>query len=64
MDEKYQIYSIDPELITGEQVEDGMLRKDWYLHPALGKCLFKEAVRIQVLEAIFRGTFISLNSCK
>ena len=49
MDEKYQIYSIDPELITGEQVEDGMLRKDWYLHPALGKCLFKEAAPTQAI---------------
>ena len=43
MDAEYQIYNLDPALILDEQVEDGMLRKDWYLHPQLGKCLFKEA---------------------
>ena len=26
-----------------------MLRKDWYLHPALGKCLFKEAAPTQAI---------------
>jgi hypothetical protein len=49
MDEKYQIYRIDPGLILDEQVEDGMLRKDWYLHPQLGKCLFKEAAPTQAI---------------
>ncbi len=49
MDEKYQIYRIDPALILDEQVEDGMLRKDWYLHPQLGKCLFKEAAPTQAI---------------
>ena len=49
MDAEYQIYSIDPELILDEQVEDGMLRKDWYLHPQLGKCLFKEAAPTQAI---------------
>jgi hypothetical protein len=49
MDAKYQIYSIDPDLILDEQVEDGMLRKDWYLHPELGKCLFKEAAPTQAI---------------
>ena len=49
MDAEYQIYSIDPALILDEQVEDGMLRKDWYLHPTLGKCLFKEAAPTQAI---------------
>jgi hypothetical protein len=49
MDEKYQIYRIDPGLILDEQVEDGMLRKNWYLHPQLGKCLFKEAAPTQAI---------------
>ena len=49
MDTKYQIYQIDPALILDEQVEDGMLRKDWYLHPELGKCLFKEAAPTQAI---------------
>jgi hypothetical protein len=49
MDEKYQIYQIDPGLILDEQVEDGMLRKNWYLHPQLGKCLFKEAAPTQAI---------------
>jgi hypothetical protein len=49
MDEKYQIYRIDPALILDEQVEDGMLRKNWYLHPQLGKCLFKEAAPTQAI---------------
>ena len=49
MDAEYQIYSIDPALILDEQVEDGMLRKDWYLHHTLGKCLFKEAAPTQAI---------------
>ena len=49
MDAEYQIYYLDPALILDEQVEDGMLRKDWYLHPALGKCLFKEAAPTQAI---------------
>ena len=49
MDAEYQIYHLDPVLILAEQVEDGMLRKDWYLHPELGKCLFKEAAPTQAI---------------
>ena len=49
MDAEYKIYHLDPDLILDEQVEDGMLRKDWYLHPALGKCLFKEAAPTQAI---------------
>ena len=49
MDAEYQIYHLDPDLILDEQVEDGMLRKDWYLHPELGKCLFKEAAPTQAI---------------
>ncbi len=49
MNEKYQIYNIAPELILDEQIEDGMLRKDWYLHPELGKCLFKESAPSQAI---------------
>jgi hypothetical protein len=49
MDAEYQIYHLDPALILDRQVEDGMLRKDWYLHPELGKCLFKEAAPTQAI---------------
>ena len=49
MDAEYKIYHLDPDLILDEQVEDGMLRKDWYLNPALGKCLFKEAAPTQAI---------------
>jgi hypothetical protein len=49
MTKKYQIYNIAPELILDEQIDDGMLRKDWYLHPELGKCLFKEAAPSQAI---------------
>jgi hypothetical protein len=49
MDAEYQIYNLDPALILDRQVEDGMLRKDWYLHPELGKCLFKEAAPTQAI---------------
>jgi hypothetical protein len=41
---KYRIYEIQPEqIIPNKEIDDGMLRKDWYNHPELGECLFKEA---------------------
>jgi hypothetical protein len=44
MSQKYVIYYIDPnQIIPDKEIGDGMLRKDWYDHPALGECLFKEA---------------------
>ena len=41
--EKYQIYQLDRQSITDKIEADGVLRKDWYNHPKLGKCLLKEA---------------------
>lgn len=43
MSEKYQIYQLDRQNITDKIEEDGVLRKDWYIHPELGECLLKEA---------------------
>ncbi len=42
MIEKYRIYNLERKQRLGQPVEDGMLRKNWYEHPELGKCLFKE----------------------
>jgi hypothetical protein len=43
MSEKYQIYQLDRQNIADRIEEDGVLRKDWYNHPELGECLFKES---------------------
>jgi hypothetical protein len=44
MSGKYRIYQLDPtQIILDKGIDDGMLRKDWYSHPELGECLFKEA---------------------
>lgn len=43
MSEKYRIYQLDPHNIADRVEEDGVLRKDWYDHPELGRCLFKES---------------------
>jgi hypothetical protein len=43
MNEKYQIYQLDLQNIADKIEEDGVLRKDWYNHPELGECLFKES---------------------
>jgi hypothetical protein len=42
MSQKYPIYHLKPEQLIDRDVEDGMLRKNWYEHPELGECLFKE----------------------
>jgi hypothetical protein len=41
MNKKHQIYQLDRQNIADRIEEDGVLRKDWYNHPELGKCLFK-----------------------
>lgn len=43
MTDKHQIYHLSPTLIIKGKEEDGVLRKNWYNHPELGICLFKEA---------------------
>jgi hypothetical protein len=43
MSQKYRIYQLDPNNIADKVEEDGVLRKDWYNHPELGECLFKES---------------------
>jgi hypothetical protein len=44
MSEKYRIYQLYPkQKILDKRSPDGVLRKDWYSHPELGECLFKEA---------------------
>jgi hypothetical protein len=43
MIEKYPIYHIDPEWIIKSDSVGGTIAKNWYLHPELGRCLFKQA---------------------
>jgi hypothetical protein len=47
MSQKYPIYHLKPEQLIDRDVEDGMLRKNWYEHPELGECLFKEVCPTQ-----------------
>ena len=47
MNEKYPIYELDQAQRLRKLSEDGMLRKNWYKHPDLGECLFKEATPSQ-----------------
>jgi hypothetical protein len=49
MSEKYQIYQVDPIHIVDTKEDDGILRKNWYDLPSLGRCLFKEARPSQVI---------------
>jgi hypothetical protein len=50
MFEKYRIYQLEPnQIILNRGIDDGMLRKDWYNHPELGECLFKEARPTQAI---------------
>ncbi len=43
MSEKYPIYQLDSNWSIDLPPADGVLKKEWYRHPDLGKCLFKEA---------------------
>jgi hypothetical protein len=43
MSQKYRIYQLDPNNIADKNEEDGVLQKEWYDHPELGECLFKES---------------------
>jgi hypothetical protein len=43
MSERYPIYQLDSSWSSKLPPADGVLKKDWYQHPNLGKCLFKEA---------------------
>ena len=50
MSEKYQIYQLSLEQkISNKKSLDGVLRKDWYNHPDLGECLYKEARPTQAI---------------
>jgi hypothetical protein len=50
MSEKYRIYQLDPsQRISNKRSLDGVLRKDWYNHPELGECLYKEARPTQAI---------------
>jgi hypothetical protein len=42
--DKYFVYQLDSVNKLPERLaEEGILRKNWYAHPELGECLFKEA---------------------
>ena len=43
MNDRYPIYQLNSDWSSKLSPADGVLKKDWYQHPDLGKCLFKEA---------------------
>jgi hypothetical protein len=49
MSERHQVYKLDRQYLADNIEEDGVLRKDWYDHPELGKCLFKESCPSQAI---------------
>jgi hypothetical protein len=49
MSEEYLIYQLSQEDLSEKIEQDGVLRKNWYNHPELGECLFKEAAPTQAI---------------